>query len=125
MLFRSARRGILKQLNCELIGAKEHVIAKAEGRESFKQAMIKIGLDVPRSFTVHNLEEARAALRGYRDNFRATEQLYQIGFGNLIEVEASRRQALVAERTVADLEQERVSAWIALYRAAGGGWNAP
>jgi carbamoyl-phosphate synthase large subunit len=58
-----ARRGILKQLNCELIGAKEHVIAKAEGRESFKQAMIKIGLDVPRSFTVHNLEEARAALK--------------------------------------------------------------
>lgn len=58
-----ARRGILKQLNCELIGAKEEVIAKAEGREQFKQAMLKIGLDVPRSFTVHNLDEARAALR--------------------------------------------------------------
>jgi len=58
-----ARRGILKQLDCELIGAKEHVIAKAEGRDSFKQAMIKIGLDVPRSFTVHTLEEARAAIR--------------------------------------------------------------
>jgi carbamoyl-phosphate synthase large subunit len=58
-----ARRGILKQLGCELIGAKEHVIAKAEGRDSFKQAMIKIGLDVPRSFTVHTLEEARAAIR--------------------------------------------------------------
>ncbi|MFN0053737.1 MAG: carbamoyl-phosphate synthase large subunit [Planctomycetales bacterium] len=58
-----ARRGILKQLQCELIGAKEHVIAKAEGRESFKQAMVKIGLDVPRSFTVHNLEEAREAVR--------------------------------------------------------------
>ena len=69
------------------------------------------------------LPEARAALRGYRDNFRATEQLYRIGFGNLIEVEASRRQALTSERTVADLEQERVSAWIALYRAAGGGWD--
>jgi carbamoyl-phosphate synthase large subunit len=58
-----ARRGILKQLNCELIGAKEDVIAKAEGRESFKRAMIKIGLDVPRSYTVHTLEEARSALR--------------------------------------------------------------
>jgi carbamoyl-phosphate synthase large subunit len=58
-----ARRGILKQLNCELIGAKEEVIAKAEGRESFKQAMLRIGLDVPRSATVHNLEEARGALR--------------------------------------------------------------
>lgn len=58
-----ARRGILKQLGCELIGAKEHVIAKAEGRQSFKEAMLKIGLDVPRSFSVHTLEEARAALR--------------------------------------------------------------
>ena len=58
-----ARRGILKQLNCELIGAKEEVIAKAEGREQFKQAMLKIGLDVPRSFSVHNLDDARVALR--------------------------------------------------------------
>src|SRR5262245_7799079 len=58
-----ARRGILKQLGCELIGAKEEVIAKAEGRESFKQAMLRIGLDVPKSVTVHNLEDARGALR--------------------------------------------------------------
>ena len=53
-----ARRGILKQLNCELIGAKEEVIAKAEGRQTFKEAMVKIGLDVPISETVHNMEEA-------------------------------------------------------------------
>ena len=58
-----ARRGILKQLNCELIGAKEEVIAKAEGRQTFKEAMIEIGLDVPISETVHNMEEARAALK--------------------------------------------------------------
>ena len=58
-----ARRGILRQLDCELIGAREDVIAKAEGRESFKNAMIKIGLSVPRSFTVHNMEEGREALR--------------------------------------------------------------
>jgi carbamoyl-phosphate synthase large subunit len=57
------RRGILDQLGVEMIGAKADVIAKAEGRESFKQAMIKIGLDVPRSRTVHNIEEAREALR--------------------------------------------------------------
>ncbi|WP_339909309.1 carbamoyl-phosphate synthase large subunit [Symmachiella dynata] len=58
-----ARRGILKQLNCELIGAKEEVIAKAEGRQTFKDAMVEIGLDVPISETVHNMEEARAALK--------------------------------------------------------------
>jgi len=58
-----ARRGILDQLNCQLIGAKEDVIAKAEGRQSFKEAMEKIGLESARSSTVHNMEEARTALR--------------------------------------------------------------
>ena len=54
-----ARRGILKQLNCELIGAKEEVIAKAEGREQFKQAMLKIGLDVAKSGVAHTVAETR------------------------------------------------------------------
>ena len=58
-----ARRGILRQLGVELLGAKEEVIAKAEERETFKQAMVKIGLDVCRSHIVHNMAEARAALR--------------------------------------------------------------
>ncbi|MEW4490682.1 carbamoyl-phosphate synthase large subunit [Thalassoglobus sp. JC818] len=57
------RRGILDQLGVEMIGARSDVIAKAEGRESFKEAMVKIGLDVPRSIVVHNMEEARAAQR--------------------------------------------------------------
>lgn len=58
-----ARRGILQQLGVELIGAREEVIAKAEEREAFKQAMIKIGLEVPKSQTVHSMDEARAAMR--------------------------------------------------------------
>ncbi|TWT40702.1 Carbamoyl-phosphate synthase large chain [Thalassoglobus neptunius] len=57
------RRGILDQLGVEMIGARSDVIAKAEGRESFKEAMVKIGLDVPRSMVVHNMEEARSAQR--------------------------------------------------------------
>lgn len=60
------RRGILDQLGVEMIGARADVIAKAEGRDSFKEAMTKIGLDVPRSFVVHNLQEARDALPGDR-----------------------------------------------------------
>src|SRR6188508_2467461 len=40
-----ARRGILRQLGVELLGAKEEVIKKAEERETFKHAMVKIGLD--------------------------------------------------------------------------------
>jgi carbamoyl-phosphate synthase large subunit len=43
----------------EMIGANAEAIATAEDRERFKQAMIEIGLKVPRSGTAHTLEEAR------------------------------------------------------------------
>src|ERR1039458_8118309 len=44
-----------------MIGAKPTAIAKGEDRELFKQAMLRIGLDVPKSSMVHKLEEARGA----------------------------------------------------------------
>jgi carbamoyl-phosphate synthase large subunit len=46
----------------EMIGANAQAIATAEDREQFKQAMIEIGLSVPRSGTAHTMEEARAVL---------------------------------------------------------------
>ena len=54
--------GVLEKHGVELIGAKADVIAKAEERDKFKLAMEKIGLDVCEGYTVHTLEEARAAL---------------------------------------------------------------
>ena len=54
-------KGILEKYGVEMIGAKPAAIAKGEDRELFKQAMIKIGLDVARSRTVKSMEEARAA----------------------------------------------------------------
>jgi carbamoyl-phosphate synthase large subunit len=53
--------GILDQYSVEMIGAKPAAINKGEDRELFKQAMIKIGLDVAKSRTVQSLEQARAA----------------------------------------------------------------
>ncbi len=58
-----ARRGILEQLGCEMIGAREDVIAKAEDRDLFRSAMQKIGLDTAKSAIAHTREEARDALR--------------------------------------------------------------
>ncbi len=43
----------------EMIGANAEAIATAEDRQKFKEAMIEIGLDVPRSGSAHTLEEAR------------------------------------------------------------------
>ncbi len=55
------KAGILKRYGVEMIGAKPEAINKGEDRELFKQAMLKIGLDVARSRTVKSMEEARAA----------------------------------------------------------------
>ncbi|MBD3673634.1 MAG: carbamoyl-phosphate synthase large subunit [Planctomycetaceae bacterium] len=54
--------GVLEKYDVELIGAREEVIEKAEERDKFKQAMANIGLEVPRSFIVHSMDDARSAL---------------------------------------------------------------
>ncbi len=52
------REGILEKYNVELIGATREAIDKAEDREKFRQAMQKIGLEMPRSAIAHSMEEA-------------------------------------------------------------------
>ena len=54
--------GILEKYGVEMIGAKPAAIKKGEDRELFKQAMLEIGLDVARSFSVNTLEEAHSHL---------------------------------------------------------------
>ncbi len=52
-----ADAGILDRYDIELIGAKLEAIKKAEDRLLFKDAMNKIGLDMPRSSLVNNLRD--------------------------------------------------------------------
>ncbi len=111
-----ARRGILHQLGVELIGAKEHVIAKAEERESFKKAMQKIGLDVPISQVVHTLPEARDALKkiGLPMIVRASYTLGGSGGGiayNKEEFEAKVRHGLKMSPVNEVLLEESIIGW--------------
>ena len=52
------REGVLEKYGVEMIGATREAIDKAEDRDLFRQAMRKIGLDMPRSAIAHSLEEA-------------------------------------------------------------------
>src|ERR1700756_3426852 len=52
------RHGVLERFGVEMIGATAEAIEKAEDREKFKSAMIKIGLQVPRSSVARSLAEA-------------------------------------------------------------------
>ncbi len=66
---------------------------------------------------------AQAAAEGYRQAFAATEARYRSGLASLVELEDVRRTQLSAETTLVSLQRERIAAWIALYRAVGGGWT--
>ncbi len=51
-------KGILDKYNVKMIGANYEAIKKAEDRELFKEAMEKIGLEMPKSAVVKSLAEA-------------------------------------------------------------------
>ena len=54
--------GILEKYNVELIGAKVDAINMAEDRQLFKDAMVRLNINTPRSRVVNSLEEALDAL---------------------------------------------------------------
>jgi len=51
--------GTLDRLGVRMIGANADAIDKGENRQRFKDAMIKIGLDLPVSGVAHSMEEAK------------------------------------------------------------------
>ncbi|MGL1902141.1 MAG: carbamoyl-phosphate synthase large subunit [Fibrobacterales bacterium] len=55
--------GVLEKYNVEMIGANIEAINKAESRDEFKEAMLKIGLDMPRSYIAKNLKDAEDAAK--------------------------------------------------------------
>jgi NodT family efflux transporter outer membrane factor (OMF) lipoprotein len=69
-------------------------------------------------------EDAKTAVTGYAASFNATQARYQAGSASLPELEDARRITLAAQTTLLQLDLQRTQAWIALYRALGGGWTA-
>ena len=70
------RRGVLDRYGVEMIGAKPEVIRKAEDRGEFRNAMKRIGLDMPRNFSATSLEEAHKI----RDEFNQWPLVIRPGF---------------------------------------------
>ncbi len=52
------REGVLEKFGVEMIGARKDAIDKAEDRDHFRQAMRKIGLELPHSEVAYSMEEA-------------------------------------------------------------------
>src|SRR3954469_19127540 len=57
-----SKRGVLDRLGIRLIGASRQAVEVGEDRRLFKEAMGRIGLEVPKSGFARSLEEARAVV---------------------------------------------------------------
>jgi outer membrane protein TolC len=67
--------------------------------------------------------DAQSAALGYAASRDATQARYERGLASLIELEDARRLALSARSAQVNLQLQRNQAWVALYRASGGGFE--
>ncbi len=67
--------------------------------------------------------DALSAARGFEASLVATQARQRGGLASVLDLEVSRRNALQAQSALIELQRERAAAWIALYRALGGGWD--
>jgi len=110
------RTGVLERHGVELIAAKREAIDMAEDREQFKNAMIEIGLEVPRAEIARSLEDAWAAqeIIGFPAIIRPSFTLGGSGGGiayNRDEFEAIVENGLEQSPTHEVLIEESVLGW--------------
>ena len=111
-----AEAGVLEEHGVEMIGADAKVIAKAEDRQQFSDAMTRIGLEVPRSRTVGDLDAAHATLAelGLPLVIRPSFTLGGIGGGVVFteaDFEVKVKAGLDASPVTEVLIEESVAGW--------------
>ncbi|KXV76967.1 carbamoyl phosphate synthase large subunit, partial [Acetobacter malorum] len=108
--------GFLQKHGVELIGAKADVIDRAEDRQKFREAMDAIGIESPRSFIAHSMEEAREAFKkiGFPTIIRPSFTMGGSGGGiayNREEFEQIVASGLDASPTTEVLIEESLLGW--------------
>jgi carbamoyl-phosphate synthase large subunit len=111
-----AKTGLLDRLGVEVIGATIPVIMKAEDREQFRDAMNHVGLRVPKSGIVKDMDQARkvAETIGYPLIIRASFTLGGIGSGvayNREEMETLAKSGLDASMISEVIMEESLIGW--------------
>ncbi|MBI5888236.1 MAG: carbamoyl-phosphate synthase large subunit [Deltaproteobacteria bacterium] len=111
-----AESGVLEKYGVEMIGAKIPAIKKAEDRELFKEAMQRIGLQVPRSFSAKTFDKAMevASRMDYPLIIRSSFTLGGTGGGiayNKEEYEKLARYGLECSPVSEILVEESVIGW--------------
>jgi carbamoyl-phosphate synthase large subunit len=111
-----AESGVLDRYGVELIGAKLGAIKKAEDRDLFRDAMLRIGQSVPRSYIATTIEEGMEAMDkiGFPTIFRPAFTLGGMGGGiayNREEYEELLAKGLKLSPVSQTLIEESVIGW--------------
>lgn len=107
-------KGMLE--NIKFLGANPEAIKKGEDRQAFKEAMIKIGMDLPKSRYAYNIEEALEAAKeiGFPLIIRASYTLAGGGSGvayNIDEFKAIAQNGLDVSPISEILIEESLLGW--------------
>ncbi len=111
-----AKNGILDTYGVKVIGVNLEAIERGEDRTAFKKTMLELGIDVPRSKAVHNVEEADkiAEELGYPVVIRPAYTLGGTGSGlvyNKEELAIVASRGLAASMVHQVLVEESVAGW--------------
>ena len=102
--------------------AYDDAVAQYRGQVRRAVREVETGLVALQS-TAERSEDARRAAVDFAASLRATEARQKGGLASLFDLENARRNTVAAQSALIELQRERASAWIALYRALGGGWS--
>ncbi len=111
-----ARTGVLERFDVKIIGVNIDAIERGEDRTAFKEAMAKLGIEMPRSETVNTVEDAEkvAETLGYPVVVRPAYTMGGTGGGLVYNVEELRTIAargLAASIVSQVLIEESVLGW--------------
>ena len=67
---------------------------------------------------------AQDAVRGYVSYLEGAQLRHKNGLASLLELAQAQRTTVAANAALLQVQRERVHAWIALYKALGGGWTS-
>jgi carbamoyl-phosphate synthase large subunit len=110
------KAGVLEKYGVKIIGVEADAIEKGEDRTLFKETMLRLGIDMPRSRAVHSVEEAEvvASELGYPVVIRPAYTMGGTGGGLVYNVEELRTVAsrgLAASIVNQVLIEESVLGW--------------
>lgn len=71
----------------------------------------------------HKQAESQAAADEYRAYLNSAQANWKAGGLSLLDLENIRRNSIVADINAIAFQRDQVNAWIALYKALGGGWQ--